>query len=84
MMLYILHQLLKGVVGSIHILQWLKTIIGAKLKEACVKTGTTTKSLQEANRTVLLDQHFRVVSSYQTLKIFKEYSKLKLWYKSEY
>ncbi len=47
-MLDILHQLLKGVVGSMHMLQWLKTIIGAKFKGACVKANIT-KSLQQAN-----------------------------------
>ncbi len=41
MMLDILYQLLKGVVDGTHILQWLKTIIGAKFKGACVKASTT-------------------------------------------
>ncbi len=45
MMLDILHQLLKGVVSGTHMLQWLKTIIRAMFKGACVKAGTT-KSLQ--------------------------------------
>ncbi len=82
-MLNILHQLLKRVVDSTHMLQWLKTIIGAKFKGTRVKAGTT-KSLQQANGTVLLDQRFRVVSSYPTLKIFKEYTEVKQWDESEY
>ncbi len=45
MMLHILHQLLKKVFGDTHMLQWLKTIIGAKFKRACVKANTI-KSLQ--------------------------------------
>ncbi len=44
MMLDILHQLLKGVVASTHMLQWLNTIIEAKFEGVCVKAGTT-KSL---------------------------------------
>lgn len=38
MMLDILYQLLKKVVGDTYILQWLKTIIGLKVKEAFIKT----------------------------------------------
>ncbi len=53
-MLDILHQLLKRVVGRTHMLQQLKTIIGAKFKGARVKADTI-KSLQQANGTVLLD-----------------------------
>ncbi len=45
MILDILYQLLKGVVGSTHMLQWLKTIIGAKFKGARIKADIT-KSLQ--------------------------------------
>ncbi len=76
MMLDILHQLLKEVVGGMYILQWLKTIIGAKFKGARVKADTT-KSLQQTNETVLLDQHFCTVPFYPTLKIFKEYNEVK-------
>ncbi len=83
MMIDILHQLSKRVVGGTHILQWLKTIIGAKFKGARIKADIT-KSLQQANGTVLLDQHFRAVPSYPTLKIFKESSELQQWDGSEY
>ena len=80
MMLNILYQLLKRVVDSMHILQWLKTIIGAKFKGACVNAGTT-KSLQTANETIFLDQYFYTVPFYPTLKIFKEYNKMIQWNK---
>ena len=83
MMLDILHQLLKRVVGGTHMFQWLKTVIGAKFKGARVKAGAT-RSLQQANGTVLLDERFCAVLSYPTLKIFKEYSKVKQWDRSEY
>ncbi len=83
MMLDILHQLLKRVVNGTHMLQWLKTIIGAKFKGARVKTGTT-KLLQQANGRVLLDQRFRALPFYPNLKIFKEYSEVKQWDGSEY
>ena len=83
MMLDILYQLLKGVVGGIHMLQWLKNIVGAKFKRARVKAGAI-RSLHQANETVLLDERFRYVPSYLTLKIFKEYSKVKQWDGSEY
>ncbi len=82
-MLDILYQLLKEVVGGTHMLQWLKTIIRAKFKGACVKPGTT-KSLQQANEMILLDQRFRAVPSYPTLKIFKKYSEVKQWDESKY
>ncbi len=82
-MLDILHQLWKGVVGGAHMLQWLKTVIGAKFKGARVKAGAT-RSLQQANGTVLLDERFYAMPSYPTLKIFKEYSKVKQWDGSEY
>ncbi len=72
----IFNQLLKLVVGSMHIFQWLKIIIKAKFKEACVKAGTM-KSLQQANKIVPLDQYFHAISSYLTLKIFKKYNKVK-------
>ncbi len=75
-MLDILYQLLKRVVSSTHMLQWLKTIIRAKFKRARVKAGIT-KSYQQANRMVLLDQCFCAIPFYPTLKIFKEYSKVK-------
>ncbi len=42
------------------------------------------KSLQQAIGTVLLDQCFRAMPFYPTLKIFKEYSKVKQWDGSEY
>ncbi len=61
----------------------MKTIIETKFKGANVKAGTT-KSLQQANETVLLDQRFCVVPCYPTLKIFKEYNKVKQWDGSEY
>ncbi len=61
----------------------MKTITGAKFKEARVKAGTK-KSLQQANGTVLLNQCFRTVPSYPNLKIFKEYSEIKQWDGSEY
>ncbi len=83
MMLDIFHQLLKGMVGGTHMLQCLKTIIEAKFKGVRVKADTT-KSLQQANGTVLLDQRFYIVPSYLTLKIFKEYSEMKQWDGSEY
>ena len=83
MMLDILHQLLKGVVGGTHMLQWLKNIVGAKFKGARVKAGAT-RSLHQANGTVLLDKRFCCVPSYPTLKIFKEYSEVKQWDGSEY
>ena len=54
MMLDILHQLLKGVVGGTHMLQLLKNIIGAKFKGVRVKARAT-RSLYQANGTVLLD-----------------------------
>ncbi len=81
--LNILYQLLKRVVDGIYILQWLKTIIGTKFKGACVKASTT-KSLQQANETVLLDQRFCAMPFYPILKIFKKYSELKQWDESEY
>lgn len=83
MMLNILYQLLKGVVENTHMLQWLKTIIGAKFEGARVKAGAT-RSLQQANGTVTLDKQFCAVPSYLTLKIFKEYSEVKQWDGSEY
>ncbi len=83
MMLDILHHLLKGVVWGTYMLQWLKTVIGAKFKGARVKARVT-RSLQQANGTVLLDEQFCAVPSYPTLKIFKEYSKVKEWDGSEY
>ena len=76
MMLDIFHQLLKRVVGGTHMLQWLKTVIGAKFKGAWVKVGAT-RSLQQANNTRLLDEKFCYLPSYPTLKIFKEYSEVK-------
>ncbi len=82
-MLDILHQLLKEVVDGTYMLQWLKTIIKAKFKGAYIKAGTT-KSLQQVNGTILLDQYFCAVPFYLTLKIFKEYNKVKQWDGSEY
>ena len=76
MMLDILYQLLKGMVGGTHMLQWLKNIVGAKFKEARVKVGAT-RLLHQANRTVLLDERFCCSPSYPTLKIFKEYNEVK-------
>ena len=76
MMLNIFHQLLKKIDGGTHIFQWLKTIIRAKFKGVHVKVGIT-KSLEYANRTILLDQHFCAIPFYLTLKIFKEYSEVK-------
>ena len=75
-LLDILYQLLKGVVKDTHILQWLKNIVGANFKGARVKAGRT-KSLNQASRTILLDKQFCCVPLYPTLKIFKEYSKVK-------
>ena len=83
MMLDILHQLLKEVVGDTHMLQWLKNIVGAKFKGARVKAGAT-RSLHQANGTVLFDERFCCMPSHPTLKIFKEYSKVKQWDGSEY
>ena len=82
-MLDILHQLLKRVVGGTHMLHWLKNIVGAKFKGAHVKAGAM-RSLHQANRTVLLDERLCCVPFYPTLKIFKEYSKVKKWDRSEY
>ncbi len=76
MMLDILLQLLKRVVGGTYMLQWLKTVIGAKFKGARVKAGAT-RSLQQANSTVLLDERFCAMPSYPTLKIFKGYNGVK-------
>ncbi len=76
MMLDILHQLLKEAIGDIHMLQWLKTIIRAKFKGACIKTGIT-KSLQQTNKMVLLNQRFCAMPFYPTFKIFKEYNEVK-------
>ena len=64
-------------------LQWFKTVIEAKFKGARVKAGTT-KSLQQANSTLLLDERFCCVTLYPTLKIFKEYSEVKQWNGNEY
>ena len=83
MLLDILHQLLKGVVEDTHMLQWLKNIVRAKFKGACVKAGRT-KSLNQANGTVFLDERFCCVPLYPTLKIFKGYSEVKKWDGSEY
>lgn len=54
MMRNILHQLLKEIIGGMHILQSLKTIIGVKFQGVYIKVDIT-KSLQLANRTVVLD-----------------------------
>ena len=79
----ILHQLLKELVEGMHMFQWLKTIIRPNFKGAQVKVWTT-RSLQQANGTVFLDERFCSVSSYPILKIFKEYVKVKQWDGSEY
>ena len=57
-------------------LQWLKTVIGVKFKGARVNDGAM-RFLQQANRIVLLDEKFCYMPLYPTLKIFKEYSKVK-------
>ena len=82
-MLNILHQLLKKVVRGIHMLQWLKNIVGTKFKGACVNIEAT-RLLYQANETVLLDERFCCMPSYPTLKIFKKYSKEKQWDRSKY
>ncbi len=76
MMLDILLQLLKSMISSMHIVQWLKTMIEAKFKKAGVKADKT-KSPKQVNGTVLLNQCFCIVLSYPTLKIFKKYSEMK-------
>ena len=76
MMLDILHQLLKRVVGDTHMLQWLKTVIEAKFKGTQVKAGVT-RSLQQVNGSILLDESFCYLPSYLTLMISKEYSEIK-------
>ncbi len=82
-MLDILYQFLKGVIGGMNMLQWLKTVIGAKFKKARVKAGTM-RSLQQVNSRVLLDERFCAVPFYLTLKIFKEYRSVKEWDRSKY
>ena len=77
-MLGILYQLLKEVVGGMYMLQWLKTVIEVKVKGARVKARVT-RSLQQANRIVLLDERFCYMSFYPILKIFKKYSEVKQW-----
>ena len=76
MMLDIIHQLLKRVVGGTYMLQWLKTVIRAKFKGAQV-IARAMRSLQQANSTVFLDETFCYMPLYPTLKIFKDYSKVK-------
>ena len=83
MMLDIFYQLLKAVVGGMHIFQWLITVIGAKFKGARVKARTS-RSLQQVNGLVFMDEMFCCISLYLTLKIFKKYSKVKRWDRSEY
>lgn len=73
---YILHQLLKSVIGDIYILQWLKNIFGAKFKKVYIKASRT-KSFYQTNRTIFLEELFHYMSLYLILKIFKEYSKVK-------
>ena len=70
-------------VSSTHMLPWFKINIRVKFKGTCIKVNTT-KSLQQANKTVLFNKYFSAIFFYQTLKIFKEYSKVKQGNKSEY
>ena len=79
----IFYQLLKGVIGSIYMLQYLKNNAEAKFMGARVKTGKT-KLLNQANRTVFLDEWFCYMLLYPIVKIFKEYSKVKQWNESKY
>ena len=76
MLLNILHQLLKGMVEDIYMLQCLKNIVKVKFKGVCVKMGRI-KSFNQANRTVFLDEKFCYLFLYPTLKLFKKYSKVK-------
>lgn len=54
----------------------MKTIIRAKYNGAHVKAGGI-KSLNKANKIVFLEEHFYYILLYSTLKIFKEYIKVK-------
>ena len=76
MLLDISHQFLKCVVRGTNMLQWLKNIVGAKFKGVCIKTGRT-KSLNQANKTVFLNEQFCCLFLYPTLKILKKYNKVK-------
>lgn len=55
----------------------------AKFKRACINASVT-NSLQQANETVLLNQRFRAMPFYLTMKIFKKYTEVKQWNMSEY
>lgn len=79
----ILYKKLKKMISIMHIYQWLKIIIDAKFKEACIKTSTI-KSLKLVHKVVFLDHCFCTVPFYPTWKIFKKYSKMKYKNRSKY
>lgn len=62
-MLDIFYQLLKQVVKYMHIFQWLKIVTEVKFKKAYIKIGVT-RSLYQANKTILLDKRFCYIFTY--------------------